>query len=125
MKCGEESEPPFVEESRAVKKRKIDAKLTTQVYVMRLKYMVQAMDGNCTVCMVNNLDVSKGYDHMANYCPHLDFYVFLKWKKNIHRLMDLFVHASTSLRLTTAYINGSHRASPLLVSALIQIGPYL
>lgn len=29
MKHGEESEPPFVEESRAVKKRKIDAKLTT------------------------------------------------------------------------------------------------
>ena len=43
----------------------------------------------------------------------------------IHRLMDLFVHASISLRLTTAYINGSHRASPLLVSVLIQIGPYL
>jgi len=43
----------------------------------------------------------------------------------IHRLMDLFVHASTSLRSTTAYINGSHRASLLLVSALIQIGSYL
>jgi len=83
MKYGEESKPPFVEELRAVKKRKIDAKLTTQAYVMRLKYMVQAMDGNCTVCIVNNLDVSKGYDHMANYCPHLDFHVFLKWKKNI------------------------------------------
>jgi len=83
MKCGEESKPPFVEESRAVKKRKIDAELTAQEYVVRLKHMVQAMDGNCMVCMVNNLDLSEEHDYMANYCPYLDFHAFLKWKKNI------------------------------------------
>jgi len=39
--------------------------------------------------------------------------------------MELFVHVATSLRLTIAYINGSHRASLLLVSVLIQIELYL
>jgi len=77
-KCSEESEPPFVKELRTVKKRKINTKLTTQEYVVRLKHMVQAMDGNCTVCIVNNPDLSEQHDHIANYCPHLDFCVFLK-----------------------------------------------
>jgi len=67
-----------VEELRAVKKRKIDAELTAQEYVVRLKHMVQAMDGNCTVCMVNNPDASEEHNHMANYCSHLDFHAFLK-----------------------------------------------
>jgi len=52
-----------VEESRVVKMRKIDAELTTQEYVIRLKNMIQAMDGNCMVCMVTNPDVSKEHDH--------------------------------------------------------------
>jgi len=69
MEYSEESKPLFVEELRAVKKRKINVKLTTQEYVVRLKHMVQAIDGNCTVYMVNNLDISKEHDHIANYCP--------------------------------------------------------
>jgi len=63
LKHCEGSETPFVEESRVVKMRKIDAGLTTQEYIMRLKNMIQVMDGNCMVCMVTNPDVSKEHDH--------------------------------------------------------------
>jgi len=75
-----------MEESRAVKKRKIDAELTTQEYIMRLKDMIQAMDRNCTVCMVTNSDASKEHNHIANYCPDLDFCAFQKMSSiMIHR----------------------------------------
>jgi len=105
--------------------RKIDAELTTQEYIMRLKDMIQATDRNCTVCMVTNPDASKEHDHMANHCPDLDFCAFQKMSGIMSRFMDLVVHVITYLRLMTAYINGSCRASPLWVSALIQIGHYL
>jgi len=96
-----------------VKKRKINAELTTQEYVMRLKDMIKAMDGNCMVCMVTNPDASKEHDHMANHCPDLDFHAFQKMSGIMGKFTDLVVHVITYLRLMTAYINGSHRASPL------------
>jgi len=63
--------------------------------------------------MVTNPDASEEHDHMANHCPDLDFYAFQKMSGIMGRFMDLVVHVITYLRLITAYINGTHRASPL------------
>ena len=72
-----------MDKSKAVKKRKVDAVLTTEKYVHHLKNTMQAIGNNCTVCMVNDQSNIGEHDHMANFCPHLNFYTFLKWKKNI------------------------------------------
>ena len=76
-------EKSFVEQARLAKKRKVKIKFKKENYMVSLRRAFDAIDGKCTVCMVEKRSIISGHDHMANRCTHLDFGRFLQWKKNI------------------------------------------
>ena len=76
-------EKSFVEQARLVKKQKIEIKFERENYVVSLRKALDAIDGKCTVCIVEKHSIISGHDHMANWCTYLDFGQFLQWKKNI------------------------------------------
>jgi len=67
-----------MDESKAVKKRKVDTTLTAGKYIHHLKNAIQEIGNNCTVCMVNDQSNTGEHDHIANFCPYLNFHAFLK-----------------------------------------------
>ena len=73
----------FEEGVRLVKKRKLQEGINTKDYVSRLKKVMAALEGMCTMCMVQNPGNQTQHNYMANYCPGLDFSHFLTWKVNV------------------------------------------
>ena len=76
-------EKSFIEQARLAKKRKVEIEFEKEDYVASLRRALDAIDGKCTVCMLEKRSIISRHDHMANRCTHLDFGWFLQWKKNI------------------------------------------
>jgi len=66
-------EKSFVEQARLAKKQKVEIKFEKEDYVASLRRALDAIDGKCTICMVEKCSIISGHDHMANWCTHLDF----------------------------------------------------
>ena len=73
----------FVEQIRLAKKEKVEFEFERENYIASLRRALDAIDGKCTVCMVEKCSIISGHDYMANWCTYLDFGQFLQWKKNV------------------------------------------
>ena len=66
-------EKSFIEQARLAKKRKVEIEFEKEDYVASLRRALDAIDGKCTVCMLEKRSIISRHDHMANRCTHLDF----------------------------------------------------
>ena len=67
------SEKSFVEQARLAKKQKVKIKFEREDYMASLRKALDAIDGKCIVCIVEECSIISGHDHMANWYTHLDF----------------------------------------------------
>ena len=59
-------EKSFVEQARLAKKQKVEIKFERKDYVASLRRVLDAIDGKCTVYIVEKCSIISRHDYMAN-----------------------------------------------------------
>ena len=59
-------EKSFVEQARLAKKRKVKIKFEKEDYMVSLRRAFDAIDGKCTICMVEKHSINSEHDYMVN-----------------------------------------------------------
>ena len=77
--------------------------------MVNLRKALDAIDGKCTVYMVEKCSILSGYDYIANQCTHLDFCNGRRIYSILLIFIAQYVLAVMSHKSTITYINGFHR----------------